>query len=77
MTANCVSLSSLMPDMSEEKLAEMMQSDHAKAQMARYTIRRYGKSQDVAALVAFLCSNSAEWITGQTYPLNGGQAPSM
>lgn len=77
VTCNAVSLSSLMPDMPEEKLAEVMQSDHAKAQMARYTIRRYGKSRDVAALVAFLCSDAAEWITGQTYPLNGGYAPSM
>lgn len=77
VTANCVSLSSLMPDMPEEKLAEVMQSDHARAQMARYTIRRYGKSSDVAALVTFLCSGAAEWITGQTYPLNGGYAPSM
>lgn len=77
VTSNAVSLSSLMPDMPEEKLAEVMQSDHAKAQLARYTIRRYGKPKDVAALVAFLCSDAAEWITGQTYPLNGGYAPSM
>lgn len=77
VTSNAVSLSSLMPDMPEEKLAEVMQSDHAKAQMARYTIRRYGKSTDVAALVTFLCSDAASWITGQTYPLNGGYAPSM
>ncbi|MFT4056407.1 MAG: SDR family oxidoreductase [Novosphingobium sp.] len=77
VTSNAVSLSSLMPDMPAEKLAEVMQGDHARAQMARYTIRRYGKSDDVAALVTFLCSNAAEWITGQTYPLNGGYAPSM
>jgi NAD(P)-dependent dehydrogenase (short-subunit alcohol dehydrogenase family) len=77
VTSNAVSLSSLMPDMPAEKLAEVMQGDHARAQMARYTIRRYGKSDDVAALVTFLCSDAAEWITGQTYPLNGGYAPSM
>ncbi|MDE8651045.1 SDR family NAD(P)-dependent oxidoreductase [Novosphingobium album (ex Liu et al. 2023)] len=77
VTCNAVSLSSLMPDMPEEKLAEVMQSDHAKAQLSRYTIRRYGKSGDVAALVTFLCSDAASWITGQTYPLNGGYAPSM
>jgi 3-oxoacyl-[acyl-carrier protein] reductase len=77
VTCNAVSLSSLMPDMPEEKLAEVMQSEHAKAQLSRYTIRRYGKSADVAALVTFLCSDSAAWITGQTYPLNGGYAPSM
>lgn len=77
VTSNAVSLSSLMPDMPEEKLAEVMASDHAKAQLSRYTIRRYGKSTDVAALVTFLCSDAAAWITGQTYPLNGGYAPSM
>lgn len=77
VTCNAVSLSSLMPDMPEEKLAEFMQTDHAKAQLSRYTIRRYGKSGDVAALVTFLCSEAASWITGQTYPLNGGYAPSM
>lgn len=77
VTSNAVSLSSLMPDMPEEQLAQVMQSDHAKKQLSQYTIRRYGKSTDVAALVTFLCSDAAGWITGQTYPLNGGYAPSM
>ena len=77
VTANCVSLSALLPDMSEEQRAEITQSDHMKAVMARYSIRRFGKSEDVAGLVTFLCSGAAEWITGQTYPLNGGYAPSM
>lgn len=72
ITSNCISLSSLMPDMPEEQLAEVLASDHAKAQLSRYAIRRYGKSDDVAALATFLCSDAASWITGQTYPLNGG-----
>jgi len=77
VTANCVSLSALLPDMPEEQRAEIMQGEHMKGLMSRYSIRRCGKSTDVAALVAFLCSGAAEWITGQTYPLNGGYAPSM
>ena len=72
ITSNCISLSSLMPDMPQEQLEEILQSDQAKAQLSRYAIRRYGKSDDVAALAAFLCSDAANWITGQTYPLNGG-----
>jgi NAD(P)-dependent dehydrogenase (short-subunit alcohol dehydrogenase family) len=72
VTCNAVSLSSLMPDMPADKLAEMMASDHAKKQLSNYIIRRYGSSADVATLVTFLCSNAASWITGQTYPLNGG-----
>ncbi|MBV1687502.1 SDR family oxidoreductase [Novosphingobium sp. G106] len=72
VTCNAVSLSSLMPDMPEEKLAEVLASDHAKKQLSNYIVRRYGRSQDVATLVTYLCSDAASWITGQTYPLNGG-----
>jgi 3-oxoacyl-[acyl-carrier protein] reductase len=72
VTCNAVSLSSLMPDMPQEQLDDFMQTDQAKKQMAGYIIRRYGRSADVAALVTFLCSDAASWITGQTYPLNGG-----
>lgn len=38
----------------------------------RYTIRRFGEPSDVAAMITFLASNAAGWITGQTYPVNGG-----
>jgi len=61
-----------MPDMPEAQLEAFMQTEQAKKQMTGYIIRRYGRSADVAALVTFLCSEAASWITGQTYPLNGG-----
>lgn len=44
----------------------------AKAILERYAIRRPGNPDDVAHLVTFLASPDASWITGQTYPLNGG-----
>lgn len=33
---------------------------------------RMGKTADIAALMVFLASDGAEWITGQTYHINGG-----
>ena len=33
---------------------------------------RFGEPSDVANMVLFLCSDAAAWITGQTYPVNGG-----
>ncbi len=72
ITCNAISLSSLEPPMSGEPLAQFLASDQAKAQLSRYTIRRYGKPEDVAAMALFLCSDAASWITGQTYPVNGG-----
>lgn len=72
ITCNAISLSTLEPPMSEEKLAQFLASDRSKAQLSLYTIRRYGKPDDVAAMTVFLCSDAASWITGQTYPVNGG-----
>ena len=35
-------------------------------------LRRLGSATDVANAVAFLVSNQASWITGQTWVLDGG-----
>jgi 3-oxoacyl-[acyl-carrier protein] reductase len=44
----------------------------AKRVLRSYIIRRFGEPDDVAAMVTFLASGAASWITGQTYPVNGG-----
>lgn len=44
----------------------------AKRVLTKYIIRRFGEPSDVAAMVTFLASNASSWITGQTYPVNGG-----
>jgi len=72
VTSNAISLSTLEPPMDEARLSQFMSSDQAKAQLSRYVIRRYGKPDDVALMTLFLCSDAASWITGQTYPVNGG-----
>src|SRR3974390_1938081 len=72
ITANAISLSALEPPQDEPGSAEFLASEQAKALVSRYAIRRLGRPQDVANMVLFLCSDSAEWITGQTYPVNGG-----
>ena len=72
ITCNAISLSTLEPAMDEDQLAQFLASDRSKAQLSHYTIRRFGKPADVAAMALFLCSDAASWITGQTYPVNGG-----
>ncbi len=42
--------------------------------LAFYPIRRLGTPADVAPMVAFLASDLASWITGQTISISGGYA---
>ena len=39
---------------------------------ATYPLRRLGVPEDVGAAAAFLASDDASWITGQTLVLDGG-----
>mgnify|MGYP001821114331 CR=1 FL=1 len=72
ITCNSISLSTLEPPLPEPRKSEFLASDHAKQHVSRYVIRRFGKPDDVAHMTLFLCSGAASWITGQTYPVNGG-----
>ena len=69
ITANCVSLAA----MNTEATAGITADPELLRKVLRsYTIRRLGEPSDAAAAVLFLASNAAGWITGQTYPVNGG-----
>jgi NAD(P)-dependent dehydrogenase (short-subunit alcohol dehydrogenase family) len=72
ITSNAISLSALEPPLDEAGKAQFLASEHAKAMLSKYVIRRFGKPDDVAYMTLFLCSDAASWITGQTYPVNGG-----
>jgi 2-hydroxycyclohexanecarboxyl-CoA dehydrogenase len=69
VTVNCVALGS----MNTESVSAVT-GDPAllKKVLAGYPIRRLGEPEDAANMVGFLASDAASWITGQTYPVNGG-----
>lgn len=41
----------------------------------RIPLGRYGTPEEVAALIAFLCSDDARFITGSIYTVDGGMTP--
>jgi len=69
ITANCVAIATTNTPAVQ---AMTQNADLMKRVLRNYIIRRVGEPSDVAAMVTFLASPSASWITGQTYPVNGG-----
>jgi len=67
ITVNCVAPGFIDTDMTRA-LAETQRA----ALLEQIPLKRLGKPEDVAAVVAFLASPQAAYITGATLHVNGG-----
>lgn len=69
ITSNCVALGGVDTPGAKSILVD----DEAVQRMLKYyLIRRVGQPSDAAAMCLLLSSEAGSWITGQTYPVNGG-----
>lgn len=68
ITVNTVSLGLVKTTHTDKEFLEKNKEKIIKS----YPLRRLGIPSDVAPMVAFLCSNNADWITGQVISVNGG-----
>jgi len=67
-----IRVNAVAPAVVKTKFAEMLYTADEEAAAARYPMRRLGEPEDVARLVAFLASDQATWITGETVRVDGG-----
>lgn len=78
VTVNSVAPGSVDTDMMDDTFGRMakrmgLQFEQIKAGVGRAApLGRQGRPDDIAGAVAFLCSDDASWITGQTLNVNGG-----
>jgi NAD(P)-dependent dehydrogenase (short-subunit alcohol dehydrogenase family) len=70
--APSVRVNAVAPAVVRTKFAEALFAGHEEEVAGSYPLKRLGVPQDVGSAVAFLLSDEASWITGQTLVLDGG-----
>jgi 3-oxoacyl-[acyl-carrier protein] reductase len=67
-----IRVNAVAPAVVKTQFARALFEGHEAETAAGYPLKRLGEAADVAAAVAFLASDDAGWITGQTLVLDGG-----
>ena len=74
INANAIAPGFIVTDMTDDtaRRVGVEPEDFRKAAAERNPVRRVGYPEDIAAAAAFLCSDEASYITGQTLYVDGG-----
>ena len=69
-----VTVNAVSPGYIATEVMEEIGGKRGRAVVAKIPMRRYGKPEEIAAAMAFLASEGAGYITGQTLRVSGGMA---
>ena len=67
-----ITVNSICPGLIDTKMNNSLNKEDVKAIVESTPLARIGKPDDVANLVEFLCSDKADFITGQIITIDGG-----
>lgn len=67
-----IRVNAVAPAVVKTKFATLLYEGREEQVSAAYPLKRLGVPEDIAGAVAFLLSDAASWITGQTLILDGG-----
>jgi NAD(P)-dependent dehydrogenase (short-subunit alcohol dehydrogenase family) len=67
-----VRVNAIAPGLVRTRLAEALWKDHEEQMAERTPLGRIGEPDDIASAVAFMVSDDASWMTGETLVVDGG-----
>ena len=72
LAARNITVNAVAPGFIETEMTRELPEKARAAFLEQVPLRRAGRPEDVARLVAFLCSSEADYITGQCITIDGG-----
>ena len=69
-----ITVNSVAPGFIESNMTNKLNENQKSTILERIPMKKLGSPLDVAKTVGFLCSDNADYITGQTIHVNGGLA---
>jgi len=67
-----ITVNAVAPGFIDTDMTRDLGEEQSAALLAKIPLGRYGQPEEIAAVVAFLASNQAGYITGETVHVNGG-----
>ena len=74
LSSRNITVNSIAPGFISSNMTYKLNDDQKNAILERIPMKKLGNSDDIAKAVGFLCSENANYITGQTLHVNGGLA---
>jgi len=71
-----ITVNAVAPGFIETDMTNKLNEKQKDALLQNIPLQRFGKPEDVAKVVAFLCSSDADYITGQVINVDGGMVMS-
>lgn len=67
-----INVNAVAPGFIKTPMTDKLTDEQRNAMLAQIAMKRYGEPEEVASVVAFLCSDDAAYVTGQTIEISGG-----
>lgn len=65
-------VNAVAPGIIDTPMTRELLATRGEATISQTPLSRFGKAEEVAAVIAFLCSDAASFLTGETVHVNGG-----